>query len=500
MTTLQYRTTLYAARSGYRILRTSAVPVPVVAAQSSAAPRYAPLVLHTFFFILVLALWLLGTPPATMLYVSGGVGMLVYPAMAVMELRRAPLFVSPLSALLAWYIPPAGPCAIHYANTIADGEPILYSVKLLHADDIAAGYVIMVLGNLALHAGLQWTRPLSAPGTTSNWEFRPRLDGLFALWIASRAFRMVPGLGGSLGAIAGVMHFGSTSALAAFLLSRDPRQRNWVFWCLAAGGTAIEFVSNLNSGSKAYLMFSFMPFLWLFLRDQKLRRFVPVLSVAMFVLYVSVIAPVVMASRTAPTDAHDSAMSRIMRPYSRGGYEEDAGADKQLPRYLERAFDATATACIHGEVQRLGYMYGEGMDYLAYAFVPRILWPEKPTVTRGAWFSEYLGQARTEESATTSLGQTAPGELYWNFGWLGVISGMAFLGAITGKLWKLATPFAERDCLRLLLYFEIMYQMTNMAEAGSAFIALVYRTLILGSAIIAVDRIWGSRQLSRAAI
>lgn len=453
--------------------------------------RYAPLVLHTWFLMLVVLLWLVGLEPATMLYISGAVGMGVYAALAITELRRAPLFVSPLSALFAWFWPPVGPSAIHYANIISDGEPILYSVKILRPDDIAAGYVIMVVGNVALHAGMQWARPIVT--VAPSVEHRPRMHALLGLWLLSMVFRLAPNLVSSLGAIAGVMHFGSTSALAAFVLSRDPRKRNGFFWFLLLGGTTIEFATNLNSGSKAYLMFSFMPALWLFLRDQKLRRYVPLLSGMMFVLYVSVIAPVVMTSRTAHADTHESPMSRIVRTYSRGDYEDEAGTDKQLPRFLERAFDATATACIHSEVERAGHMYGEGMDYLVYAFIPRALWPDKPTVTRGAWFSEYLGQARSEETATTSLGQTAPGELYWNFGWPGVLLGMSLLGVVCGKLWKLATPFAERDSLRLLLYFGITFQVTNMAEAGSAFLSLVYRTVIIGFAIVIIDRMQRSR-------
>ncbi|MBK9265848.1 MAG: oligosaccharide repeat unit polymerase [Polyangiaceae bacterium] len=349
----------------------------------------------------------------------------------------------------------------------------------------------MVVGNVALHAGMQWARPIVT--IAPSVEHRPRMHALLGLWLLSMVFRLAPNVVSSLGAIAGVMHFGSTSALAAFVLSRDPRKRNGFFWLLLLGGTTIEFATNLNSGSKAYLMFSFMPALWLFLRDQKLRRYVPLLSGVMFVWYVSVIAPVVMTSRTARADTHESHMSRIIRTYSRGDYEDEAGTDKQLPRFLERAFDATATACIYSEVERVGFMYGEGMDYLVYAFIPRAIWPDKPSVTRGAWFSEYLGQARSEETATTSLGQTAPGELYWNFGWPGVLLGMSLLGVVCGKLWKLATPFAERDSLRLLLYFGITFQVINMAEAGSAFLSLVYRTVIIGFAIVTTDRMQRSR-------
>jgi hypothetical protein len=490
MTTWQQRMALQEGRYGRRITRPvvhDEQPAPVIST-GIVARRYTPLVIHLWFLILVLVLWLAGLAPAMLLYISGSVAMVVYLTLAVIEFRRAPLFVSPLSALFAWYFPPMGPCAIHYANIISDGEPILFSVRILHPDDLAAGYVIMAVGNVALHAGLQWARPLVDQVTKSNFEYRPRLDGLFVLWCISMTFRLAPGALASLGAIAGVMHFGSTTALAAFLLSRDPNKRNGFFWL---------FVTNLNSGSKAYLMFSFLPFLWLFLRDAKLRRFVPALSVAMVTLYFSVIAPVVMASRSGNVDTRESAMTRIMRTYSRGGYEDDAGADKQLPKYLERAFDATATGCIYGEVQRTGFMYGEGMEYMFSAFIPRILWPDKPTVTRGAWFSEYLGQARTEESATTSLGQSAAGELYWNFGWPGIVAGMVFLGAVVGKMWRIATPFAERHSMRLLLYFWITFQMTSMAECGSVLLALIYRIIVLGLAIYLVDRVWSPLPMPR---
>lgn len=497
MTTWQQRMAMGGMRDGQRIAGPVVHRASPVVESGAATKRFAPLVVHLWFLILVVVLWFAGIAPAPFLYICGSVAMVVYLALAAIEFRRAPLFVSPLTALFAWYFPPTGPCAIHYANIISDGEPILFSVRILHPDDLAAGYVIMVVGNVALHAGLQWARPLVEQGVTPNFEYRPRLDGLFVLWCASMMFRIAPAALASLGAIAGVMHFGSTTALAAFLLSRDPNRRNGYFWLLGIGGTIIEFATNLNSGSKAYLMFSFLPFLWLFLRDAKLRRFVPALSIGMVALYFSVIAPVVMASRSGNVDNRESAMTRIMRTYSRGGYEDDAGADKQLPKYLERAFDATATACIYGEVQRTGFMYGDGLDYMIYAFVPRIFWPDKPTVTRGAWFSEYLGQARTEESATTSLGQSAAGELYWNFGWPGIIMGMTFLGAVIGKLWKLATPFAERHSMRLLLYFWVTFQITNMAEAGSVFLALVYRAIILGFAIYFVDRVWNPLPIPR---
>ena len=449
--------------------------------------RFAPFLLHALYLFFVVCVWQILDDPATTLYVSGAVGIAIYGFLAFVELRRAPLFVSPLTALFVWYLPPIGPSAIHFANKIVDGEPIPFSVKMLHPDDVAAGYVIMVLGNVAMHLGLQWTRPFASDSATRPATANSQPITLLILWSVSIASRIAAKFVLGLGAIVGVIHFGSTAALASFLLSQDPKKRGILFWSILVVGTVAEFVTNLGSGSKAYLMFSFLPALWLFLRDQKLRKFVPFLSVAMFALYVGVIAPVVMASRMMRGTNSESQTDRIVEVYARGDYEAEAGTDKQLPKYLERAFDAAASACIYGEVQKTGFMWGEGMDYLVYAFIPRIIWPEKPTITRGAWFTVYLGQARTEEKATTSLGQTASGELYWNFGWAGTFVGMTLLGAMCGRLWRLATPYAENDALRLLLYFGVTFTVTHMAEAGSTFIALVYRAAALGVPIILLD-------------
>lgn len=462
-------------------------PDTSAAARSERYQRFAPFILHALYLFFVVCVWQIFDDPATTLYVSGAVGIVIYGLLAYIELRRAPLFVSPLTALFVWYLPPIGPSAIHFANKIVDGDPIPFSVKMLHPDDVAAGFVIMVVGNVAMHLGLQWTRPLASDFNAQPTTANSQPITLVMLWTISIASRIAAKFVIGLGAIVGVVHFGSTAALAAFLLSQDPKKRGVLFWSVGIVGTVIEFVTNLGSGSKAYLMFSFLPILWLFLRDQKLRKFVPFLSVAMFALYVGVIAPVVMASRMLRGSNADSQADRIVEVYSRGDYESDAGAAKQLPKYLERAFDGAASACIYGEVQKTGFMYGEGMDYLVYAFIPRILWPEKPTITRGAWFTVYLGQARTEEKATTSLGQTAAGELYWNFGWLGTFVGMAILGAMCGRLWRLATPWAEKDALRLLLYFGVTFIVTHMAEAGSTFIALVYRAAAIGIPILLLD-------------
>jgi hypothetical protein len=165
-----------------------------------------------------------------------------------------------------------------------------------------------------------------------------------------------------------------------------------------------------------------------------------------------------------------------------GDYTEAAG-DKSRTDFLDRQFDPTPVSFLHREVEREGLRYGDTMDYMAYAFIPRILWPDKPTVTRGAWFTIYLGQARTERDVTTSTGLTAIGELYWNFGLPGVVLGMLLIGAFRGFLWRLCGQDVQYSPVRFLLYTSLIFSMIDMPEAGTVFVSCVYQLVVFGSLI-----------------
>lgn len=91
-------------------------------------------------------------------------------------------------------------------------------------------------------------------------------------------------------------------------------------------------------------------------------------------------------------------------------------------------------------VERDGYYKGETFSYLAVVLVPRFLWPEKPRIALGTWYALRIGQAVETESgwASTSINMTQAGELYLNWGWLGVLIGLPIFGAIYGVIWTRA--------------------------------------------------------------
>jgi hypothetical protein len=89
-------------------------------------------------------------------------------------------------------------------------------------------------------------------------------------------------------------------------------------------------------------------------------------------------------------------------------------------------------------VQEDGLLNGSTLDYLGVAFIPRAVWPEKPTIAKGAWFALRIGKANVTPSGaiSNSINMTIPGELYLNFGWIGVFVGLLLFGAIIAVLWS----------------------------------------------------------------
>jgi hypothetical protein len=124
------------------------------------------------------------------------------------------------------------------------------------------------------------------------------------------------------------------------------------------------------------------------------------------------------------------------------------------------------------------------MQYAAYSFIPRVLWPEKPNVSQGEWFNKYVGAA-----PGTSLGITAVGELYWNFAIPGVVIGMFVVGCGIGILWRMAGTDPLAQPLHMLLYVIITINgITDMPQAVSVLVAQVSYGLIFGTVFALFER------------
>lgn len=67
------------------------------------------------------------------------------------------------------------------------------------------------------------------------------------------------------------------------------------------------------------------------------------------------------------------------------------------------------------------------------AFIPRIVWPNKPDVSTGQLVNK---EFQVSENAYVYISPSHLGELYWNFGWTGVSVGMLLIGLLLGHVGK----------------------------------------------------------------
>jgi hypothetical protein len=156
--------------------------------------------------------------------------------------------------------------------------------------------------------------------------------------------------------------------------------------------------------------------------------------------------------------------------------------ENQFNELMGRLFEIPqVTGFMVGEVRRSGLQLGSTMKDLYYAFIPRIIWPEKPPVSRGAWFTTYLGMANSEAETTTSTGMTIVGEWYWNFGVTGVAVGMFLTGALLSGLWRLAGSYPIHQPASMVLYVAIILNVLNLPDATSPIVAAVSLYLFFGA-------------------
>jgi hypothetical protein len=83
---------------------------------------------------------------------------------------------------------------------------------------------------------------------------------------------------------------------------------------------------------------------------------------------------------------------------------------------------------------RVPYQHGRLYSYIAVTFVPRFLWPEKPSVNdANQWYQVAYGLSQPKHLSTVSIAIGTVAESYINFGWLGPALIVFPLGVFLGS-------------------------------------------------------------------
>jgi hypothetical protein len=382
---------------------------------------------------------------------------------ALIESLSTPLFLSPISAYL--WVQSIGPgFASLYVSLASGGDPISFGDIPVTITTVADGHAIMVAGAWAFYVGMKRFRPREASPSRTLRSPKPAVlifSGVFGIIFVVFNEVMTRYLGSALT----TCYFLPVAVFCMIALNPpraigSKRVRLFVL-CM---GTIVLFVVSLARDSKSAIMATLLPLVWWIVEG---RRFL--LAAVMFPVligaYLFVLAPLVALVRnTAPVErATHSILSQDSEELL--GYitqmvsiDPFFAAKASMDNTALRLASPVAAGVVYKMACDQGFLGGTEWGYILPGLVPRVLWRDKPTIAQGYVFSATLGWGADADSATTSTGETAAGELFWNFGWPGVLVGMYLLGAAVSFLtWRPAGSDPRRGVFEMMIYVSTMF-------------------------------------------
>lgn len=234
-----------------------------------------------------------------------------------------------------------------------------------------------------------------------------------------------------------------------FLVGMLWRSIPWGLQLIAGCGLFLEVVNGLLNFSKYAVISTVLALVvgtWMTRRTAKQL----LLCLIMLGVIYGVIAPIVTSSR-AHID-YDPAMNS---PATRLAILSDVLLGDSIEADSEqRILSRFSVPFIQGylvEEYEHG-LPGNSLDDFWVALIPRVLWPDKPNITR--FGAELHGQYLSLDNPASALAPTYSAEAYWNYGPLGLIVVSVLLGLELGwftRRWQLA--LAGRDSAFYLIAF-----------------------------------------------
>jgi hypothetical protein len=164
---------------------------------------------------------------------------------------------------------------------------------------------------------------------------------------------------------------------------------------------------------------------------------VPKIWVALMVAVALIAFPLLQANRAIRGERGTNSTQASQNVF--GAFEQSLAAKERVNTGRERAQTALERLTLKGSVSMIvdgtgkvaPFKDGYTLTPIITAFIPRIIWPDKPSIETGRILNKDF---HLSESADTYISPSHLGELYWNFGWPGVVVGMSVIGLLLGTL------------------------------------------------------------------
>lgn len=163
-------------------------------------------------------------------------------------------------------------------------------------------------------------------------------------------------------------------------------------------------------------------------------------------------------------------------------------ASNSVMKGPERANTSFERLSLKGSVEMIvdgiekGHQFQNGYTLIPMltAFIPRIIWPEKLDVQTGQVLNK---EFHVSTVAYTYISPSHLGEMYWNFGWGGIVVGMSAFGVLIGFLG------GRFDCTRDITITDLLVLLTTtqfLILGSEGAIAVQYVQWMRAIAIIAL--------------
>lgn len=182
---------------------------------------------------------------------------------------------------------------------------------------------------------------------------------------------------------------------------------------------------------------------------------VPKLWLAGAIAYAILVFPIFQAYRTEIHGNRGIARTTVVENFGKT-LELALSAEDRVNSGRHRAQTLLERSSLRASVQMIVEKTGNGVPYqhgytltpLIATFIPKIIWSDKPDVPTGQIVNK---EFHVTEGEDVYISPSHLGELYWNFGWAGVLVGMSCIGGLLGFVGSRFNLGEARTVTRLLV-------------------------------------------------
>jgi hypothetical protein len=165
---------------------------------------------------------------------------------------------------------------------------------------------------------------------------------------------------------------------------------------------------------------------------------------------------------------------------------EATGRTTKGPERTQTALErATTKSSVEIIVKGTGtvtpFEHGYTLLPMLTTFIPRLIWADKPSIPTGQIMNKDF---HVSEGEDTYISPSHLGELYWNFGWPGVVVGMSIIGALFGYVGARFDLSKGVTITRMLVIVVTIREVILNAEGEIATHYVVWMRSILGIALL----------------